>query len=174
MAFKVRSDVAVPWTTDAASYRLFSSAGIALYCVRVTGAAPVVGRAGLNCYAIDRDGVRGAGHQTEAMIAAVPPDPVATAESARYLHLQRAPGEALGELVRFDGTDFQCVRDGTSQACLRTDSLAAANPAQTFLDLRGNHADPPGARHGANARVPHSSRRRSSDRGRSIGAPRCV
>ena len=130
---QARSEVPVPWTTDAATYRLFSSAGIAQYCVRVTGAAPVVGRAGLNCYAIDRDGVRAAGHQTEAMVAAVPPDPVATAESARYLRLQRAPGEALGELVRFDGKDFQCVRDGTSQACLRTDSLAAANPAQTFL-----------------------------------------
>jgi hypothetical protein len=44
------------------------------------------------------------------------------------------PGQSLGELVRFDGTDFQCVRDGNNtNACLRTDSLAVAKADQTFL-----------------------------------------
>ncbi len=132
---ETRSDVQVPWTTKPERYRLTTRAGTALYCAWVETATLAVGRTGVNCYAIDREGVRAFGHQPAA--GGPPPPPAAfdaaidaTANAARYLQLEAMP---LGELVFFDGTDFQCVRDGAANACLRADSAGAAKPGQSFL-----------------------------------------
>ena len=133
-----RSDVAVPWTIKPERYRLTTVAGTAMYCAWVEYGTPVVGRTGLNCYAIDRDGVRGFGHQPAN--AGSPPPPAAaldaaittTASAARYLRLQHEAAP-MGEMVFFDGTDWQCVRDGSTNLCLRPDTLGAATPGQTFL-----------------------------------------
>jgi subtilisin-like proprotein convertase family protein len=134
---EVRSDVPMPWTSAATHYRFASVDGTSVYCAWQLTATIEMGPAGMNCKAIDHAGVRPAGHEG-APRNSPPPTPAnfdaaipATVRSAQYLHFQPDPTMTpRGQLVRFNGTDFECVSD--PEGCTPLYSLTAARPTHWF------------------------------------------